>query len=262
MGGAKSKPYASGARSVVARRSLEPDVKQSVKAVESQGSGSAVDKIRASGQSAAAVAYSRHRQNVVAPKIDIEDPAKLASSSSPQPVPDEARFASNMQREQVKALKEAGINMNVSPPEEAPYWSTESSTIDRINNSVPTEKQMNANILDQMSKWDVVTSSVDEDAIKLRTEGETMATVVRYQQEAEMVKRYGRVPKSLSGKLTEDKMESLLRSVRDKPNSQTAVDIAKNHELKEDAVINLLKYTRQAVITSKGDNADSLLVGR
>ena len=43
---------------------------------------------------------------------------------------------------------------------------------------------------------------------------------------------------------------------------ETAADIAKKHELKEDAVINLLKYTRQAVITSKGDNADSLLVGR
>jgi hypothetical protein len=305
MGAAKSKPqYTSSARSVIARRSLEPDFKQSVpvgeetyiKTVQRERApkpldiNSAVERARAAGQTHAAQEYNKHKKKLQTDntemslemkkeysddKIDTRKDGQykrdVENASTQRDVPDEARFATNMAREQAKALREADaairsrankpLDSSAGSQEESPYWSVESNTIDRINNHIPKEQPMDASILQQMSKWDVVKSKVDEDAIKLRTEGETMATVIRHQQDAEMVATYGRIPNALAGKLTEDAMVSLLRKVRDSPDSYTADDLAKKHDLKVETLVNVLKYSRHATITPQVGNKD-LMVGK
>ena len=146
------------------------------------------------------------------------------------------------------------------------------ATIARINNHRPIRPPLPAaeefdlppNFIAQISKWNTVTSKVDEAAIKLRTQGETMASMVRHKEETSLMKNNrGFIPKKVVGKLTEDQLMDMLRGVRDHPTaSNNSVEkLTEKLFLKENIVRDTLQYARYANITPQKNNPN-LLIGR
>jgi hypothetical protein len=229
MGAGKSKTaYTSNARSILARRALEPDMKQNI------------------------------RQSIPEPIEHLEQIPKVT----------------------VSKMNTVDIRENPIPARSGHVPGTQESaraTMERINNYVPKEPPMNPDILKTMSQWQVVTSEVDESHIKLRNEGELMATVIRHQEESKIAAaNYGTMPKTLMGKVTEEQMLKLMKSCLDieynKDNSNTNTNtnnlditriqrVANQYNLHEKNVEVLLKYARHAKVTQSPENPD-LLIGR
>ena len=111
------------------------------------------------------------------------------------------------------------------------------STIDRINNHVPTEDGMNPDILKEMSTWATVKSEVDQEALQLRKNGKsTMATVIRHKEESSIMKKYGKSPEILSGRLSENQLFELLNitlSAKNTDISKLAKDFQVSHTVLE-----------------------------
>jgi hypothetical protein len=134
--------------------------------------------------------------------------------------------------------------------------------INSINAEIEPEKPMDPAILKEMSSWATITSKPDEINYKLlREKGEDMAVVIRHKDDMALVKKFGRIPKNLAGKVTEMQLVKLMKAALDKPAANTASKIAEEYNLNELPVKHMLKYARHAVVTQQKANP-GLLIGR
>jgi hypothetical protein len=85
--------------------------------------------------------------------------------------------------------------------------------------------------------------------LQLRSEGKTTATVIRHKEEAELIEKYGKVPLFQSGKLSENQLFEMLKSVHDDPSGKCKSKIIENYPLDKAAVEAVLNSTRFPEIT-------------
>lgn len=116
------------------------------------------------------------------------------------------------------------------------------------------EDFMDASILNEMKSWPAVRSGVDEAALKLRTSNDTMATMVRFREEARLQDRFGQQPKKVVGKLTEEQLVSIF--VRARENKAWSTDeeakVAHEFSLSVESVRGMLATALAPKLVSKG----------
>lgn len=116
------------------------------------------------------------------------------------------------------------------------------------------EDFMDASILNEMKSWPAVRSGVDEAALKLRTSNDTMATMVRFREEARLQDRFGQQPKKVVGKLTEEQLVSIF--VRARENKVWSTDeeakVAHEFSLSVESVRGMLATALAPKLVSKG----------
>jgi hypothetical protein len=137
---------------------------------------------------------------------------------------------------------------------------TARQTIERINKYMPPpEKPMDAGILREMSKWNMVSSKKDDTNYKLLKEGEDMAVVIRHRDDMALIQKFGRAPKTLAGKVTEMQLLQIMKAALEKPELNGASQVATSYNLKEDSVKQMLAFTRYPVISPNKENPDLLI---
>ena len=119
------------------------------------------------------------------------------------------------------------------------------------------EDFMDAGILNEMKAWPAVRSSVDEAALKLRTSNETMATMVRFREEARLQDRFGQQPKRVAGKLTEEQLMSIfVRAREDKAwSADKEAEVAREFSLSAESVRGMLATALAPKLVSRGASA-------
>jgi hypothetical protein len=134
----------------------------------------------------------------------------------------------------------------------APHWSAAAMKM-----KLETEELMDPTILNEMSSWSVVTSEDDKHQLKLMKEkGKEMASVIRFNEEAELTAQYGSAPTKLAGNLTEGQLFEMLKQVRDKPKTTSNQQLAGEYEISEEAVSAIVRCARFPKLETATESID------
>ena len=124
------------------------------------------------------------------------------------------------------------------------------------------EDFMDPGILKEMSSWGgAIRSEVDQKTLELRqgAAAQGMATVIRFNEEKQQMDRFGRAPKTVLGKLTEEQIVSLFASSK----AGIASDALSKEFGVEKATIDVILKTARAptirVVSQAGSKKQSLL---
>lgn len=135
-----------------------------------------------------------------------------------------------------------------------------SPSVPQTRRSHQVEDFMDPNILKEMSSWGGhLKSGTDKKALELRTNnaGKEMASMIRFSQEAQQKDAFGRTPKFIVGKLTEEQITSLFKNTREL--TKTPAALAAELQISEDTVSKLLSIARAPILKRKNVTGDAKL---